>query len=1456
MGNDVRMTQEPPPGTHILKFRGDTLTFRLSVKNQENGKAWLRTNLGHAGIARQEIVNEVHHKVPLPKEDWFDTPMNPIGRQGFIIEIPLKDVGHFEAKCFFLKEGDDQPDWPPGENVTINIEPADYCCADIIYNAFIRQFGPSKGKSLRSPSEDYYIQRLDTVGYTVIPPSGTFRDFIRELDFIVGDLGCRIIHLLPIHPTPTTYARMGRFGSPYAALGFYTVDPALAEFDPRATPLEQFLELVDAVHARQAKIFLDIAINHTGWAAALHEAHPEWLVRDEGGRIEVPGAWGVQWGDLTKLDYRHQELWQYMADVFLKWCRRGVDGFRCDAGYMIPLLAWKYIVARVRLQYPDTIFFLEGLGGDIAITMDLLDKANFNWAYSELFQNYTREQIEHYLPGINGVSTRDGIMVHFAETHDNPRLAAKSEKYARLRVGLCALCSVCGGFGFTNGVEWLATERINVHDAATLNWNASRNLVAFIRRLNLLLKSHPAFFDQTDLKMIHPDGDQPVVMVLRRHPSSGKKVLVVVNLDDKNATRVLWPASDFGPVGTLVTDLISETKISLYASETIPMIRLEAGAVLCLTADPDDLNRIRAEEQRRFLSPRRAILQAMRAKAQDVLCHYYKKVCDMEPFDVDDAARRLAQEPLEYCRHLNPESEESRVITWQWPQDARREVMIPPGHFLLVKSTDHFLALVIDPRTHEDNRAYDDDREDEERVLAREKSLPADDGTHFALFCPLTVPERHTSLTLEITVYHPDETHHAQAPLLLLSLPRDASVNRIWNYVDLYRSNSPLLLGTNGHGAMSRAALAWGELNSRYDGLLAANLSNEFPENRRIMFARCRAWIVFQGFSREVCRSCMDMFCFDYRLGGLWRFRVPIGQGEYIMFYAGLQMIPGENAVQMFFSRFSDAEYPGQLPAGQAVTLILRPDIEDRSFHETTKAYALPEKRWLDAVTVDTDGFDFGTEPGYALDMRVSRGKFHAEPEWYYMVYHPLEAERGLDPHSDLFSPGYFSVSLKGRESVELRAGVKTRKGKLPDKKYGKVSFDDLALLLNQRHGRQENWTFEEGLRKALDAFVVRRGTFKSVIAGYPWFLDWGRDSLIFSRGLIAAERVDDALAILRQFGRFEENGTLPNMITGDNTGNRDTSDAPLWFIQACADILGKTGDEHFLDASCGGRTLREIVFSIGRAFMAGTSNGIVMDPASGLICSPSHFTWMDTNFPAGTPRAGYAVEIQALWYSALCFLGRIDHRDVTVGWAEMAEKVRSSITSLFWIEDQGFLADCLHAPNGESARNARADDALRPNQLWAISLEAVSEPAICRKILQSCETLMVPGAIRSLADRKVMYPLEIKFKGRILNDPDYPYQGKYEGDEDTQRKPAYHNGTAWTWLFPVFCEAWVQTYGDGAGKTAKAWLASATCLMNRGCLGYVPEILDGDAPHTPRGCDAQAWGVSELLRVWLKLQK
>jgi predicted glycogen debranching enzyme len=391
-------------------------------------------------------------------------------------------------------------------------------------------------------------------------------------------------------------------------------------------------------------------------------------------------------------------------------------------------------------------------------------------------------------------------------------------------------------------------------------------------------------------------------------------------------------------------------------------------------------------------------------------------------------------------------------------------------------------------------------------------------------------------------------------------------------------------------------------------------------------------------------------------------------------------------------------------------------------------------------------------------------------------------------------------------------------------------------------------------LEQSLLDFVVKRGALKTVIAGYPWFLDWGRDALIFARGLIAAGQTETARAVLKQFAQFENRGTVPNMIAGQDAANRDTSDAPLWLLAACADLMRTEGHRRFLDIRIGDRNVRQILVSIGKSISKGTPNGIRMEPESGLVFSPTHFTWMDTDHPPGTPREGYPIEIQALWYAALDLLSRIDDRE-GAHWKKLAQRVKISIRHYFWQEDLGYLADCLHAAAGCPAKAAVADDALRPNQLLAITLGAVTDHDICASILNACEALLVPGAIRSLADRPVRHPIEITHNGQGLNVPHHPYQGTYTGDEDTRRKPAYHNGTAWTWLFPSYCEAWAMVYGESGKETALAWLASGVGLMERGCIGHIPEILDGDSPHTPRGCDAQAWGTSELLRVWRRLE-
>ena len=348
---------------------------------------------------------------------------------------------------------------------------------------------------------------------------------------------------------------------------------------------------------------------------------------------------------------------------------------------------------------------------------------------------------------------------------------------------------------------------------------------------------------------------------------------------------------------------------------------------------------------------------------------------------------------------------------------------------------------------------------------------------------------------------------------------------------------------------------------------------------------------------------------------------------------------------------------------------------------------------------------------------------------------------------------------------------------------------------------------------------------------------------------------MEEVKQILLTFAKFEQNGTLPNTIHGHDVSNRDTSDAPLWFAVVCEDLA----DPKFFDQRVDDRrTIRDVLTSIAENYAKGTPNGIRMDAGSALIFSPSHFTWMDTNFPAGTPREGYPVEIQALWIRLLRLLEKISAPSDQPKWRDLAVRALASFEKWFWLPDQGWFADVLLARPGLPARDATVSDALRSNCLFAVSLGLATGDHAKRCVAAAQKYLVVPGALRTLAPLRVATPLPIYRDGHLINNPPEPYWPRYEGDEDTRRKPAYHNGTAWTWTFPSFCEALARAwdYSPEAVAAAKSYLGSAERLLNEGCLGQLPEILDGDAPHTQRGCDAQAWGVTETLRVWKLLAK
>ena len=319
----MRLSQNPPPGARLLRMAGDRIEIYLSLGGRGGkGRAFVRTSIP-ASAADGAMGDE-------PR--WRDVPMEHCADGSFRTEIPLPAVGTFAFKTLFIPDGEDEPVWPEGGNVAVKVAPPQTRRSNSIYTAFVRQFFPdgSNSGSAAASCGTGATCHADETGCGAIPPSGTFRELARRLDHIVGGLGFHIIQLLPIHPVPTTYARMGLYGSPFASLDFRAVDPALAEFDKSATPMDQFVELVDAVHSRGASIYLDLPANHTGWASALQTRHPEWFRREPSGAFHSPGAWGVTWEDLVELDYSNPGLVAEMADVFLFWCAKGVDGFRCD----------------------------------------------------------------------------------------------------------------------------------------------------------------------------------------------------------------------------------------------------------------------------------------------------------------------------------------------------------------------------------------------------------------------------------------------------------------------------------------------------------------------------------------------------------------------------------------------------------------------------------------------------------------------------------------------------------------------------------------------------------------------------------------------------------------------------------------------------------------------------------------------------------------------------------------------------------------------------------------------------------------------------------------------------------------------------------------------------------------------------------------------------------------------
>jgi predicted glycogen debranching enzyme len=494
------------------------------------------------------------------------------------------------------------------------------------------------------------------------------------------------------------------------------------------------------------------------------------------------------------------------------------------------------------------------------------------------------------------------------------------------------------------------------------------------------------------------------------------------------------------------------------------------------------------------------------------------------------------------------------------------------------------------------------------------------------------------------------------------------------------------------------------------------------------------------------------------------------------------------------------------LDAAPGVRLRVRPLLSGRDYHALH--HENPAFR-----------FDAETAPGGviwqpyaslpAIEVQTAAAYVH-EPVWYRQFLYTEERARGLDCSEDLASPGTFHFELSAGEAalVFSTGGA------------GRIDVAALRAAERSRRGR-----FPSRLHRAADAYVVRRGSGKTIVAGYPWFTDWGRDTFIALRGLcLAGGRSDDARDILVQWAGAVSEGMLPNRFPDRGTQPEWNSvDASLWFIVAAHELL-----QHSPLADADARALRSAVTTILEGHVRGTCHHIRMD-ADGLLAAGEpglQLTWMDARIGdhVVTPRIGKPVEVQALWINALRIGGGFDPH-----WGELAIRAQDAFADRFWYDAGGYLHDVVDV--GHQA--GTADTTFRPNQILAVAglpFALLDGDRACRVVTEVDRRLWTPLGLRTLAR-------------------DAPgYRGHYEGGA-AERDAAYHQGTAWPWLLGPFVEAWVRLVGTPEEARSR-FLAPLLDHLDHAGLGHVSEIADGDAPHAPRGCPFQAWSVGEALRL------
>jgi predicted glycogen debranching enzyme len=458
----------------------------------------------------------------------------------------------------------------------------------------------------------------------------------------------------------------------------------------------------------------------------------------------------------------------------------------------------------------------------------------------------------------------------------------------------------------------------------------------------------------------------------------------------------------------------------------------------------------------------------------------------------------------------------------------------------------------------------------------------------------------------------------------------------------------------------------------------------------------------------------------------------------------------------------------------------------------------------------------------------LHNGEYRHQPDWYRNFVYDQERQRGLDFIEDLAAPGSFLFDLATDEGILILGAAGFTADELTQERTAKELLCDLRHKEHQRRA-----AFYTSLDRAADTYLIKRGTGKTIVAGYPWFADWGRDTFISLRGLcLATGRLDDARDILLEWSSVVSEGMLPNLFPDQSERPEYNSvDASLWYIIAVHDFL--TAMQNNVSATQRQKmSLQKAVHAILCGYSQGTRYGIRMDQ-DGLLAAgvPGvQLTWMDAKIGdwVVTARTGKPVEIQALWLNALWIGSQIDGR-----WKATLARGLNSFGCRFWNMEGDYLFDVVDADH----ETGKLDASFRPNQIFAVGglPLALIEGEPAKRIVDVVERrLWTPLGLRSLAPEESGYTPH--------------YQGGVR-----ERDGAYHQGTVWPWLLGPFVEAWVRVRGNTSAAKREARSRFLTPLLdhlNDGGLGHVTEIADAELPHMPRGCPFQAWSLAELIRL------